>query len=129
MTYARHVPIVFIVFHLLLAPRSAWAADDFDRRGAIREVISADGRAILLVDRKLNIRLFDLKSKKPLGPPIKIPCPISAIAVAPDNRRIAAGCRINDGDVEGAYYEFDGTTGKQLKTKLGIGPVLSLSYV
>jgi hypothetical protein len=120
---AAALPAILLAAHCL--------ADDseFDshRRGSKDEAISADGSTIALSSGQV-VRLFDLKAKKPLGP--RIPADgwlITSVAVAPDNKRVAIGCK-NRSAEDGAYFEFDGITGKVLQvTDIGIGPA-SVSY-
>lgn len=100
-----------------------------------RERRSADGSSVLKVEGprfKGVVRLYDARSGRPLGPPITLQPPglsfrVTALAIAPDNRRIvtAIGNLSNDW---GRADVWDAATGRRLAEKTGLGETPSVEF-
>jgi WD40 repeat protein len=75
----------------------AWArllarpAVSLDTAGATRAAFSPDGRLLATGDPDGVIRVWDVASGRPAGPPLRHPCEVASLAFRPDGRVLLAG--------------------------------------
>lgn len=65
------------------------------RGGAVCAAFSADGNALATGGQDGTLRIWDLRSGRPMGPPRKHRFPVVCVAFQPDGRAVAAGADFN----------------------------------
>jgi WD40 repeat protein len=63
------------------------------RRGNTTWALSPDGRTVVTAGKGRRVRRWDVATRRPLGPELRLDAPVEAIALTPDGRTVITGRR------------------------------------
>ena len=105
---------VFVVPQAAL-PHADWVWD---------VTFSPDGKRVLTGSKDRTAQLWDARTGRRLGPPLRHQHPVWAVAFSPDGKTVLTGCGTDDGR-NGEARLWDAATGKPLGPPLATGGTVS----